>query len=369
MVPGMDGMNQHQATRFLSGVLVAVLCSTFATQSSAQSESALVRQWPDLQRACAERSNEPQNCTRRNEAADQLNQLGWCLSPQGSSKSDLGAWQRCETLARAQATSSDARQLAQEWRLFSAWGSKGLVNEKGAIHARDQASALDERLLQLGFCLNRNRAGTEEWGKCTPQSTNATPKWAIYPEPLDLNAGPKELVRQWLRENGRCRGTSGDVLHRITSNHPCDRRGLIDTKLEQLGWCHGRDGQSMSERVWQPCASRSTVAANRTTTASPQMSQQPFEGKWADRVSHCSRRNGDVVSRRESIDGNVEISARRYEAYESSCRIKRSERSGETFKLHMDCESEGEKLASTTTITLKSSDVAVLDGAHKIRCP
>jgi len=94
-----------------------------------------------------------------------------------------------------------------------------------------------------------------------------------------------------------------------------------------------------------------------------------IEGKWAMKAAHCDYENGEQVSQNESVDGNITISGKTYEAYEGSCRIRSAKQSGSTWRLQLRCDSEGETSNSTVTIRLKDDNTAIFSqGGQMVRC-
>jgi hypothetical protein len=63
---------------------------------------------------------------------------------------------------------------------------------------------------------------------------------------------PEQLIKQWLDANGTCRGSSGSV-----SDRACTQREELGAKLEPMGWCYGRKGESGAQHKWHLCGSAS----------------------------------------------------------------------------------------------------------------
>jgi len=50
--------------------------------------------------------------------------------------------------------------------------------------------------------------------------------------------------------NDKCRGGSGDDPNTMRA---CEIRDGVITKIKELGWCWGHEGQAGYEKDWEPC--------------------------------------------------------------------------------------------------------------------
>ncbi|WP_245586687.1 hypothetical protein [Pleomorphomonas oryzae] len=69
---------------------------------------------------------------------------------------------------------------------------------------------------------------------------------------------PHRIISQWLDENARCRGGSGDSSETWKA---CDRRKAISAKLEAVGWCYGRPGEAGYQMNWHRCDDGGEIAS------------------------------------------------------------------------------------------------------------
>ncbi len=65
---------------------------------------------------------------------------------------------------------------------------------------------------------------------------------------------PQTMIRLWHEANGACRGGSGDS--KVTMN-ACEERDAYSKRLDQLGWCYGRNGEYSYQYVWHRCQANS----------------------------------------------------------------------------------------------------------------
>lgn len=68
----------------------------------------------------------------------------------------------------------------------------------------------------------------------------------IRPEGSDV----KDLLAQWYKENGQCRGGLGDDPR---TSRACDRRTVLDGELAKAGWCYGHQGEYGYQMKWHIC--------------------------------------------------------------------------------------------------------------------
>jgi hypothetical protein len=61
---------------------------------------------------------------------------------------------------------------------------------------------------------------------------------------------PQRIIAQWQQENGDCRGGSGNA---DATWRACDRREVISSKLQTVGWCYGREGEAGYQMQWHIC--------------------------------------------------------------------------------------------------------------------
>lgn len=96
---------------------------------------------------------------------------------------------------------------------------------------------------------------------------------------------PVRLISQWQDDNSSCRGGSGDSPDTIAA---CSRREAVGSKLQAVGWCHGREGEYGYQMDWHACGSPASPSAVTAETASansaalrPKASDFPAEGRFA----------------------------------------------------------------------------------------
>lgn len=70
------------------------------------------------------------------------------------------------------------------------------------------------------------------------------------------------LIDLWLDANDRCRGGSGDSP---ATEAACSERERLGVRLNALGRCYGKRGQSGSEMVWHICSSNSIKVTSSPT--------------------------------------------------------------------------------------------------------
>lgn len=65
---------------------------------------------------------------------------------------------------------------------------------------------------------------------------------------------PKTMMRLWHEANSACRGGSGDDPK---TELACEEREAYSTRLGQLGWCYGKQGEYGYQHQWHRCGRRS----------------------------------------------------------------------------------------------------------------
>ena len=60
------------------------------------------------------------------------------------------------------------------------------------------------------------------------------------PDEPASTANLDDLISDWHEENEGCRGGSGDDPN---TEKACDRRSAIALKIEEIGWCYGKEGE------------------------------------------------------------------------------------------------------------------------------
>lgn len=65
---------------------------------------------------------------------------------------------------------------------------------------------------------------------------------------------PKTMQRLWHEANGQCRGGSGDDPK---TDLACDEREAYSKRLNQLGWCYGKEGEAGYQHKWHRCTRNS----------------------------------------------------------------------------------------------------------------
>lgn len=61
-----------------------------------------------------------------------------------------------------------------------------------------------------------------------------------------------DLIDAYARADDECRGSPGD-----TGASACDRRSRIGSRLDQIDWCYGVQGQGRPGARWHKCTSAS----------------------------------------------------------------------------------------------------------------
>lgn len=61
---------------------------------------------------------------------------------------------------------------------------------------------------------------------------------------------PDRIIAQWQKQNGTCRGNSGNDPETMRA---CDRREVVGAALEAVGWCYGRKGEYGYQMGWHQC--------------------------------------------------------------------------------------------------------------------
>ncbi|WP_267359091.1 MULTISPECIES: hypothetical protein [unclassified Methylobacterium] len=62
----------------------------------------------------------------------------------------------------------------------------------------------------------------------------------------------KQLIKAYTAADEACRGLPGE-----TATAECDRRGRLNSRLNQIGRCYGKANQDKSEFAWHECTSHS----------------------------------------------------------------------------------------------------------------
>jgi hypothetical protein len=62
------------------------------------------------------------------------------------------------------------------------------------------------------------------------------------------------MIRLWHEANLQCRGGAGDDQ---STHDACDEREAYGKRLDALGWCYGRKGESGYQMKWHRCTARS----------------------------------------------------------------------------------------------------------------
>ncbi len=62
----------------------------------------------------------------------------------------------------------------------------------------------------------------------------------------------KQLIKAYTAADEACRGSPGD-----SSAAECDRRTRLNSRLNQIGRCYGKENQDRSEFAWHACTSHS----------------------------------------------------------------------------------------------------------------
>jgi hypothetical protein len=59
-----------------------------------------------------------------------------------------------------------------------------------------------------------------------------------------------ELIQEWVGQNLACRGGSGDES---STWEACGARDVTARRLNELGYCYGKKGQSGAQMQWHRC--------------------------------------------------------------------------------------------------------------------
>ncbi len=62
----------------------------------------------------------------------------------------------------------------------------------------------------------------------------------------------KQLIAAYMAADEGCRGSPGD-----SGSSECERRTRLNSRLNQMGWCIGKQGQSRADEAWHHCTARS----------------------------------------------------------------------------------------------------------------
>lgn len=69
----------------------------------------------------------------------------------------------------------------------------------------------------------------------------------------------KQLIKAYAAADEACRSSPGD-----TSAEECDRRTRLNSRLNQIGWCYGKQSQGRSDFVWHKCTKHSNRSDDLT---------------------------------------------------------------------------------------------------------
>jgi Ni/Co efflux regulator RcnB len=64
------------------------------------------------------------------------------------------------------------------------------------------------------------------------------------------DARTRELIRLWHQENSTCRGSSDPVR----TEPACRKRADLSSRLDERGWCYGKEGEIGADHRWHRCA-------------------------------------------------------------------------------------------------------------------
>lgn len=79
----------------------------------------------------------------------------------------------------------------------------------------------------------------------------------------------------------------------------------------------------------------------------------PYEGLWSSSAAGCSDRDGP--------NNTIGIRGDRYDGYELHCRIRGADRSGDSWRLRLTCEAEGEWLRASALLTMVQSGLLMVE--------
>ena len=86
---------------------------------------------------------------------------------------------------------------------------------------------------------------------------------ALLPDATGASAKPPSaqvLIHAYGQADEACRGSAGD-----SGAAECDRRSRLSSRLNQIGWCNGKRGQSRADFEWHHC----TPASLETSDLAP----------------------------------------------------------------------------------------------------
>lgn len=76
----------------------------------------------------------------------------------------------------------------------------------------------------------------------------------VHDAPAQSRNDPQTMIRLWAEANGACRGGPGNSKATLDA---CDERDAYSKRLDQLGWCYGRKGESSYQYAWHRCQANS----------------------------------------------------------------------------------------------------------------
>lgn len=62
----------------------------------------------------------------------------------------------------------------------------------------------------------------------------------------------KQLIKAYTAADEACRGSPGD-----NGAEECERRTRLNSRLNQIGWCYGKQSQERADFAWHKCKTRS----------------------------------------------------------------------------------------------------------------
>ncbi|WP_144768405.1 hypothetical protein [Methylobacterium dankookense] len=74
----------------------------------------------------------------------------------------------------------------------------------------------------------------------------------LFAAPAFSSPEPRQLIAAWQVANSICRG-SGDPQS-LKTQAECERRASLGGRLDQIGWCYGKEGQIGADYRWHRCA-------------------------------------------------------------------------------------------------------------------
>jgi hypothetical protein len=190
------------------------------------------------------------------------------------------------------------------------------------------------------------------------------------------------LVELWQDSNSRCRGGPGDSP---LTDAACKERERYAMRLDKLGHCYGKRGQSGSQMSWHICTADSyhfegdggssgstgKFTALPTEHSSVAPSLESLSGRWyTANANVCKGTVGNT-------EGLLTFSGKRFTGYENECLINKASVEGQMLKIQMTCAGEGEESRETEWfefVNQKQANRSVVDGKRRQtfiinRCP